>query len=128
MSTREIPERCGTCRYWAARKPEEGRGIGTCHRFPPAVIPGYFERAMHPETSDVGWCGEWKLPKVTPPLHYLTEIGVAICGYPVPSVIKPALHQRFPRTAPVPVEDTTRVRKDAACVGCIIGLMDVGAL
>lgn len=68
----EASPECGSCRYF--RLDEDSQLIGRCHRFPPAIGPGfdvspfgYRQGCWHvagrrtcPEVVADFWCGEWR--------------------------------------------------------------------
>lgn len=48
-----MPSTCGSCRYWR----RQIQDVGLCQRYPPTLVAS--GAAMHPETNETHWCGEY---------------------------------------------------------------------
>lgn len=51
-------DKCELCRYWGFRNMYE-RGVGICHRYPPALVATDEYRASWPRTGGDEVCGEF---------------------------------------------------------------------
>ena len=65
MSKAEEPC-CERCRYFE-RERTAGEAIGTCHRFPPQIIPQFGFDGMWPIVLGMEWCGEFQSDTETVP-------------------------------------------------------------
>ena len=61
---------CKNCHYWLLRT--DGRGL--CVRYPPRAVTKVANpihpQEVWPETTEMDWCGEWKLREGKPPGYF----------------------------------------------------------
>lgn len=61
----KYPPDCGSCRFWESQGAipgaTNGEQFGDCRRHSPTlVMVGALAKTQFPQTSELGWCGDWE--------------------------------------------------------------------